>query len=245
MPRAGTRKQVAPMPLTDEQVRQAVRSVPHWYHRITLRPGIVTPGVSDSVENLRRLQLPADCRGARALDLGARDGFFSFELERRGAEAVAVDYLPAERTGFRVAADALGSRVRYLHANLYDLPEARLGQFDIVLFLGLFYHLPDPLLALRIIRSHCRGLLFLESHVVEDGSDVPLMRFYPGRSLNNDPTNYWGPNLACLEAMLSESRFQALSRACYGDRAVFRCRAREDQALAYFNRLATARRACA
>src|SRR5262249_9326236 len=161
----------------------AVRAVPNWYHRITLRPGIVTPGGSDSVENLRRLQLPADCRGARDLDLGARDGFFSFELERRGAEGVAVDYLPAALTGFRVAADALGSRVQYVHANLYDLPGIGLGQFDIVLFLGLFYHLPDPLLALSVIRSHCRGLLFLESHVVEDGTDVPLMRFYPGRSL--------------------------------------------------------------
>lgn len=232
------------MLLTDEEVWQAVKSVPNWYHRITLRPGIVTPGISDSVENLRRLQLPLNCNGVRVLDLGARDGFFSFELERRGAEVVAVDYLPPDLTGFKVAADVLGSRVRYVHSNIYDLLDASLGQFDIVLFLGLFYHLPDPILALNIVRAHCRGQLFLESHVIDDGSDIPLMRFYPGRSLNNDPTNYWGPNVACLEAMLNETRFQTLSQFCQADRAVFRCRVKEDKALDYLNRLAIGRRAC-
>ena len=75
--------------LSDEQVRERIAAVPHWYHQIEVRPGIVTPGINDSAGTLAQLDLPQDCTGLRALDIGARDGFFSFELERRGAQVVA------------------------------------------------------------------------------------------------------------------------------------------------------------
>src|SRR5690606_4371760 len=108
-----------PMEPTDsrysaEQLRERIASVSPWYHQIELAPGIVTPGVNDSAYTLARLDFPDDLSGKRAIDIGARDGFFSFELERRGAEVLAVDMMPREQTGFAVAADVLGSKVEYV-----------------------------------------------------------------------------------------------------------------------------------
>jgi len=246
-------------PISDEQIRERIRRVPHWYHRIHIRPGITTPGVNDCETTLGLLDLPQDCRGLRALDVGTRDGFFAFELERRGAKVTAVDYVSADQTGFSVAADLLGSQVEFQHANVYDLSAAALGRFDIVLFLGLLYHLPDPVQALHILRSLCQQRLCLESHVIDnavstlDGqslplssvapalTDVPIMQFYPGTSLNNDPTNYWGPNVACLEAMLNESNFACTSKHLMGTRAVLNCLVTDNADLAYHNRLARGR----
>lgn len=93
------------------EVRARIASVPHCYHRIEVRPGILTPGTNDSQTSLARLDLPVDCSGLSVLDIGTRDGFFAFELERRGARVLAVDYAPPAATGFAVAADLLGSKV--------------------------------------------------------------------------------------------------------------------------------------
>src|SRR5947207_869440 len=102
------------MNLSDAQIREKVGSVRVWYHKIPLRLGLVTPGTCDPASTLPLLDLPTDCRGLRALDLGTRDGYFAFELERRGAEVLAVDYVSREETGFHVAAEVLGSKVEYL-----------------------------------------------------------------------------------------------------------------------------------
>src|SRR5215475_1498401 len=107
--------------LSTREIHEHIAQVSHWYHQIEVAPGIVTPGILDSAGELRLLQLPEDCRGMRALDIGARDGFFSFELERRGAEVLAIDYLPEDKTGFAVAKKLLGSGVRYERDNVYDL----------------------------------------------------------------------------------------------------------------------------
>ncbi len=97
-----------PASVTDADARAMISAYPRWYHRIEVRPGLITPGVNDSPGTLQMLQLPSDCTGMRVLDIGTRDGFFAFELERRGADVVAVDYMPAERTGFPIAAQLLG-----------------------------------------------------------------------------------------------------------------------------------------
>ena len=232
--------------MTKEEILSRVATVPHWYHQIDLGHGIVTPGINDSAENLRLLDLPQDCTGLTALDIGARDGFFSFELERRGAQVVAVDYMPAASTGFAVAAEVLNSRVSYLQENVYNLSERDLGEFDIVLFLGLLYHLPDPLGALRIARDLCRGSFYLETLIIDgliyldDGAPLslkqidprleklPLMQFFPGASRNNDKSNFWGPNSRCVEAMLEESEFEVNTAIVGVDRAVFRCSVASD-----------------
>jgi tRNA (mo5U34)-methyltransferase len=177
----------------------------------------------------------------RVLDLGARDGFYSFELERRGADVLAVDYMPAERTGFPVAAQLLGSRVVFRQANLYNLSAGEIGTFDLVLFLGLLYHLPDPVKAIRIVRSLCTWRMYLETLVIDEGmlmpdgsraplaqvderlAAIPLMQFFPGAACDGDPTNYWGPNVKCVEAMLGEAEFRVERVARVPARALFQC----------------------
>jgi tRNA (mo5U34)-methyltransferase len=236
--------------MREEEVLEKVASVRNWYHRIEVRPGVVTPGVNDSTTALRRLSLPLDCSGLKVLDIGTRDGFFAFELEKRGAEVVAMDVVPASDSGFRVAADLLGSRVRYIQENLYRLSAGEHGTFDIVLFLGVLYHLPDPLGALHLVRAICRDRLFLETHVIDEAlllpdgqraslasvspalANVPLMEFYPGDALNRDSSNFWGPNVKCVEGMLEEVEFRVIEKRLYGDRAVFECRSIADAARA-------------
>jgi len=249
------------VPLNDEtQILAKIASVPHWYHRIEIRPGLVTPGINDSPTVLRTLGLPQDCHGLRALDLGTRDGFFAFELARRGADVVAVDYLPRDKTGFAVASELLGIDVPYRHQNLYTLDHDELGTFDIVLFLGVLYHLPDPMAALRLVRRLCRGRLYLETQLLDhatllpDGSftsletlapqlrDLPLMQFYRAGVLNDDPTNYWAPNAACLRGMLAENNFEVETEHLGGARGIFTCRVVEDSVRAYWTDVASGAR---
>jgi tRNA (mo5U34)-methyltransferase len=238
--------------VSDADAREMVAAYQNWYHRIEVRPGIVTPGVNDSPLNLQMLELPADCSGLRVLDLGARDGFFSFELERRGADVLAIDYMPAERTGFPIAARLLGSRLVLQQANLYHLTPAEIGTFDLVLFLGLLYHLPDPIRAMRVVRSLCTWRMYLETLVIDDavlmadGSEaalaqidgrlaaIPLMQFFPGAVCHGDPTNYWGPNVRCVEAMLTETEFRVERVARVTRRAVFQCAVVSSPQAAYF-----------
>ena len=110
-----------------------------WFHSIEVAPGIVTPGrvPLDYLRGLvQRCALPDSLAGLRVLDVGAWDGFFSFEAERRGArEVVALDIPPVDRKGFAIARELLGSRVHYERGSVYDLSPARHGTFDLVLFL--------------------------------------------------------------------------------------------------------------
>ncbi len=238
-----------------EEIVEKMESVPAWYHRIELAPGVVTPGINDSPTYFSLFEFPEDCSGLRVLDIGTRDGYFAFEFERRGADVLAVDYFPAHRTGFAVAAELLNSKVVHQQANIYDISEKTHGTFDVVLMLGLIYHLPDPMLALDICRRVCRDRFYLETQVIDraflkqDGtmtslaelhpelSETPLMQFYPNNALNNDFTNYWAPNETCMQRMLEENLFQVDRIVSNGPRAVFECHVRSDGALEKFNKL--------
>lgn len=185
-----------------------------WYHSIDLGGGIVTKGVDDSPVRLARLDLPQSLAGLTVLDIGAWDGFFSFEAERRGASrVVAADYFSwhgdgwGSKAGFELARAALGSKVEDIDIDVMDLSPERVGQFDVVLFLGVLYHLRHPLLALERIASVTRTLLILETVVDMVGIRRPAMAFYPGRELNNDPTNWWAPNVPALHGMLQSVGF--------------------------------------
>ena len=215
-----------------------IDSVDPWYHRIEVLPGLTTPGVNDSQLVLRALDLPADLSGLRVLDIGTRDGFFAFECERRGAEVVAIDYMPPEDTGFLVARELLGSNIEFVQDNVYDLSYQKYGGFDLVLFLGVLYHLRDPMLALDRIWDLCRGRLIVETQMIDDAfltgdgefvrlpdlhpqlSTAPLMQFYPGDSLNGDPTCVWAPNEACMRAMLEEVGFSVEGQLRLGQRGL-------------------------
>ena len=188
-----------------------------WYHTIELGHGVVTNGVDDSAERLSRLDFPTDLSGRSVLDIGAWDGFFSFEAERRhAARVVATDHYAWHgvgwgtgngKAGFELAREALGSRVQDVDADVLDLSAEKIGTFDVVLFLGVLYHVPNPLLALERVASVTGDLLILETVVDMVGVRRPAAAFYPGRELNNDPTNWWGPNHAAVEGMLRSVGF--------------------------------------
>src|SRR5271157_3284456 len=116
--------------------------------------------IDDSVQKLGYLDFPADLSGKTVLDIGAFDGFFSFEAERRGsARVVAADYfcwtLPGmgDKQGFNIAHAALNSKVEAVLIPVEEMSPEKLGMFDLVLFLGVLYHSQYPLRYLRIVRS--------------------------------------------------------------------------------------------
>jgi tRNA (mo5U34)-methyltransferase len=243
--------------LSDDEVRARIGSVAHWYHQIEIRPGIVTPGINDSATTLASLRLPERCDGLRVLDIGVRDGYFSFELERRGAEVVAIDYIDPAQTGFAVARELLGSKVEYVIDNVYNVTPERYGTFDIVLFLGVMYHLRDPLLVLDRLWdvSNPAATLALETQICDaalllaDGSftslraidprldAVCLMQFHPGDSLHGDHTNYWSPNTACARGLMQAAGFDVTDEVILGARGIFVGRRVLDPTQVYHRRI--------
>ena len=190
-----------------------------WYHTIDLGHGVITPGVDDSGDRVRRLAIPSDLRGKTVLDVGAWDGIFSFEAERRGADRVlAVDSYAwsgkswGTKDGFELARRALGSRVEDLTLDVLDLAPERVGRFDLVLLLGVLYHMRHPLLALERVASVTARHLILDTHADLVGHTRPAMAFYPGRELNDDSTNWWGPNPAAVVEMLASVGFRRVER---------------------------------
>jgi tRNA (mo5U34)-methyltransferase len=148
------------------------------------------------------------------LDIGAWDGYFSFECERRGASrVVAADYYSwhdagwGTKAGFQLAREVLGSRVEDVDIDVMDLSVERLGTFDVVLFLGVLYHVRHPLLALEKVASVAHDLVIVDTVVDMLGIGRPAMAFYPERELNNDPTNWWAPNVPAMHAMLRSVGF--------------------------------------
>lgn len=229
-----------------ENLRARVAGHPNWYHRIELGPGWVTPGQHDSrnaLLALDQLGLPPVCTGLRVLDIGCRDGFFAFALEGRGARVVGLDYAGPEVTGFSIAAEALGSRVEYRVENVYDLDPDRHGLFEIVLFLGVLYHLRNPMLAVDRVRGVTRpgGLVFVETQIAPEaaapGAEVPAWRYFPRGSLHGDETNKWAPNVAGLRALLEDCQLLVEEVTVMGDRALVRARGVTDRRLEYYRKL--------
>jgi tRNA (mo5U34)-methyltransferase len=192
-----------------------------------------------AVTLLPYLHLPADLSGKTVIDICTWDGYMAFECERRGARVTAVDSfawdkqfahltpgLATGRDGFDLAHDALNSRVTPVHCDVFDLKPSELGTFDIVLFLGVLYHMRHPLLALEKVAALCDNLLILETHTDMNDIDVPAMRFYRDGELNDDETNWWGPNVACVEAMLRDVGFAQVESfvGCGDGRAVIHAR---------------------
>jgi tRNA (mo5U34)-methyltransferase len=186
-----------------------------WFHTIDLGGGVVTPGQKDTAAEAVHFRLPDDLAGRSVLDIGAYDGFFSFEAERRGAErVVAADHVawnwPGSDAGgnFELAREALGSKVESRDVAVEDLTvESVGGPFDVVLFLGVLYHAPDPLGYLHRVRAVTGGMAIVETVVDLLDVPVPAVAYYPGDSLNDDASNQFGPNLAAMERMLHDVGF--------------------------------------
>jgi tRNA (mo5U34)-methyltransferase len=166
--------------------------------------------------------LPEDLRGARALDIGCNAGFYSFELARRGADVLAVDVDEHYLRQARWAAGELGLEdgVQLRQAGVYELAELDLEPFDIVLFLGVLYHLRHPLLALDVVSGLTADVVVVQTLTTPGDERLdapenlsidareemrrpgwPAMSFIE-HELAGDPTNWWAPNAACVEAML-------------------------------------------
>ena len=185
-----------------------------WYHTMELAPGVVTPGVNDPAEALARLGLPETMTDKTVLDIGAWDGAWSFEAERRGAQRVlATDSFSWDGSGwgtkeaFELARATLGSRVEDQTIDVFDLGPETVGTFDIVLFLGVLYHLKNPVEALERVYSVCNDLAIVETEVDLMLSRRPAAAFYPGNDLNADDTNWWGMNPAAVCGALRAAGF--------------------------------------
>jgi len=181
-----------------------------YYHSIELADGTVIPGIQ-SVEKQRwrlaQFPIPQDLRGKRVLDIGAWDGWFSFEMERRGASVVAVD--ASRKTRFLEAKAMLNSKVEHVVADISFLTPRDIGYFDIVLFFGVLYHLKHPMLALERVCELSTDLACIESLVTDDQPEgtIPAMEFYEGTQLAGQFDNWVGPNISCLMAMCRTAGF--------------------------------------
>ena len=205
-----------------------------WYHCIELPDGSVTPGAFDLRPSTKVVPLPADLSGRRCLDVGTWDGFWAFEMERRGAaEVVAIDVLDPEQwdwpigseervkaeigkrkgagQGFEIAARALGSNVTRLERSVYDVDEAEMGRFDLIYLGSLLIHLRDPVRAVERLRSVCDGTM-----IVVDGIDLPLSLLLPRLPLATLDIRgrpwWWYPNQAALGRMIEGGGFELVER---------------------------------
>ena len=194
-----------------------------WYHTLEL-PGYTTPGWFDLRPYVARYGLPERLDGMRVLDVGTWDGFWAFELERRGAEVVAIDvdeedeydwpprrrpaaFSPIDRgCGFRIAKELLGSKVERVSCNVYAVTPERLGMFDLAFCGSVLMHLRDQLLALERIASVCSDRLVLAEEYDRLTSLVPaaLSRY---RADREPAVIFWAPNVRAWKRMVWSAGF--------------------------------------
>lgn len=199
---------------TADELRQRAAEI-RWFHTIDLGHGLMTAGLDATPQKLLRVGMPATLRGKTVLDIGAWDGFFSFEAERRGAARVlATDHFCwsgpgwGTKAGFNFARETLRSKVEELEIDVMDLTPEAVGTFDVVFFFGVLYHLRHPLLALEKVAAVTNEMLLLETVVDLTALDRPAMAFYPGSESGGDGSNWCGPNESCVVAMLKDVGFK-------------------------------------
>lgn len=210
-----------------------------WYHTIDVAPGITTPGWFDLRHSLGAVPFP-DVRGKRCLDVGTFDGFYAFEMERRGAsEVVAVDVEdheewdwpadaragtagaerdpsvsgPPKGAGFRLLAELIDSQVQWRGCNIYDLDPDELGRFDVVVVGSLLLHLQNPVRAVEAVRSVTDGLLFSCDQV-----ELWLSLLGRGRPLaklrgTGRTCQWWLYNSAAHRQILWSAGFEEIARS--------------------------------
>jgi tRNA (mo5U34)-methyltransferase len=219
-------------------LRQQIASNHDWYHTLELGPGVLTPGIVDVRPVVSRVPIPASLAGMRVLDVGTWDGFWAFEMERRGGEVHAVDVPDPYRwdwpararlresyeggkanletirrngNGFPIARQALGSSVDRHEMTVYEISPDTLGHFDFVFVGSILLHLRDPIGALERIRSVARGEVVINDCIEYVLSK--LMRRTPMARLDaEDRVWWWQPNLAALHSMIEQAGFEILER---------------------------------
>jgi tRNA (mo5U34)-methyltransferase len=234
--------------LTPEQIQQRIHALGAWFHNLDL--GGIKTAPQHFLGDYPRVKwqrfadaLPADLHGQTVLDIGCNGGFYALEMKRRGADrVVGIDSDARYLAQARFAAEVTGVEIELRQLSVYDV--AKLGEtFDIVLFLGVFYHLRHPLLALDLIHEHvARDLLVFQSMQRGSNEVEPVAPDYPFSAVDifhhpgfprlyfleqayaGDPTNWWIPNRACSETLLRSAGFAIIS---HPEEEVFLCRRQE------------------
>lgn len=231
--------------LSTAEIGRRVEALGPWFHNMNLGGVRTAPehflGDYPNVKWRKFASaIPADLTGKTVLDIGCNAGFYAMEMKRRGASRVlGIDFDDSYLAQARFAADVTNLDIEFRKLSVYDV--SRLGEtFDIVIFMGVLYHLRHPLLALDLIREHVAGdLLVFQSmqrgsdHVASvapnpafwdtahfDDPGYPKLHFIEHRYAD-DPTNWWAPNRACVEAMLRSAGFRIES---HPEHEVFICR---------------------
>jgi tRNA (mo5U34)-methyltransferase len=211
--------------ITEAQAREIAGSLKGSSQAFEVFPGVRIAGAYDPRGIWDKLGLTNSCANKRVLEIGPAEGFYTKQLADAGADVTALDYRSKEATGFHVMERLSGRRFEYIQGNILNADAAILGTFDIVLFMGVLYHLPDLIRALDNCRSLCRETLFLES--LCDASlptDIPAARYLPSNSAGGDWTNFWAPNRLCLHGMLRDCGFQVMRDETWGDRILVEAR---------------------
>jgi tRNA (mo5U34)-methyltransferase len=201
-----------------------IRDLGPWFHDLELRGVRTAPGhpLGPFLEELWEQvepAFPADMTGKTVLDIGCNAGFYSLRLHRRGARVTGIDHDPRYLAQARFAAEVLGADIEYERLDAYDVE--RLGRdFDYVLFMGVFYHLRHPLLALDRVAGLVRERLVFQTMIrgrpgsMRLGADYPISEraifedplmpamYFVEHQYAGDPTNWWIPNESGMEAML-------------------------------------------
>jgi len=222
------------------QVEGTIAELGPWFHNLHLPDGRETapdhPLGDFPAFKWRQIEgsLPADLSGARALDIGCNAGFYSFELAARGARVLALDLDEHYLQQGRWAAQHLdpGGRVEFRQGSVYDLVDVS-GGFEVVLFMGVLYHLRYPLLALDVVAEKVGGTLVLQTLTMpgEESPGTPedieigerrrlLEPTWPRAAfiehqLAGDPTNWWAPDQACVEAMARSTGLEITDRPAH------------------------------
>ena len=228
-----------------KQVERQVAALGPWFHNMCLNGVYTAPhhflGDYPQVKYRHfRESIPPDLSGKRVLDIGCNAGFYSLEMKRRGASRVlGIDTDEKYLCQARFAAEVCELDIDFRRMALWDV--AALGErFDVVLFMGVLYHLRHPLLALDLIHEHVAKDLFIFQSMMRGSQQImdvaedyditalapfdepgyPKMHFVEHR-YSQDQTNWWVPNRACVEAMLRSSGFVIESRP---EEEVYLCR---------------------
>jgi tRNA (mo5U34)-methyltransferase len=210
------------------ELAQRISELGEWFHNLNLHGVPTAPHhFLGDFPNIKWKQIasamPDDLTGATVLDVGCNGGFYSIEMKRRGAKRVlGIDVDDRYLNQARFAAETLGFDIELQKRSVYAVDELA-GQFDYVLFMGLFYHLRYPLFALDKLIKKIAGKLVFQTMVrgsaesrewaddypfwntqIFEEHDFPSMYFIE-KSYSHDPTNWWIPNCAAVESMLRSS----------------------------------------
>lgn len=218
--------------LEPEELRRRVNAL-KWFHSIDFGNGVVSPGMArlDMLQTQANVYFNGIIEGKTFLDIGCWDGFNSVEAHRRGASRVlATDHYVwhgqwGNRACFDLAHKHAAPEIEVMDIDLPDLLPKNIGTFDIVLFAGVFYHLRNPFMMLEQVSKLANEWLIVETAMDAMEIDRPAMIFYPGAELSDDDTNWWGPNPACVIAMLKDVGFPKVeytNHPVHPSRGIFR-----------------------